>query len=69
MLEMMVGQMRRRNKNITITTSPMVTSRVNCTSLTEARMVVVRSAMTLSSMPGGIQCRSCGSIFLMSSTI
>ena len=36
----------RRNRKITITTSATVSSNVNCTSVTDARMVWVRSEMT-----------------------
>ena len=41
----LVGVSRRRNTKITMTTSAMVNSSVNSTSLTEARMVWVRSMM------------------------
>ena len=41
-----VAHKLRRNTKITITTSAMVSSSVNCTSLTEARMVCVRSLRT-----------------------
>ena len=43
MLAMNVGQNRRRNRKMTITTRAMLSRRENCTSCTEARMVVVRS--------------------------
>ena len=48
MLAMNVGQNRRRNRKITITTSAMLSISENCTSSTEARMVVVRSLSTVS---------------------
>ena len=38
---MMVAAMLRRKRNMTITTSATVSISSNCTSLTEARMVVV----------------------------
>ena len=43
---MMVAATLRRNRKITITTSATASSSSNCTSCTEARMVVVRSLMT-----------------------
>ena len=46
MLGITVAQKLRRNTKMTITTMQMVSSSVNCTSLTEARMVVVRSEST-----------------------
>ena len=46
-LAMNVGQNRRRNRKITITTSPIDNMSVNCTSSTEARMVWVRSITML----------------------
>ena len=42
-LGMIVAETVRRNKKITSTTSAMVSINSNCTSRTEARMVVVRS--------------------------
>ena len=44
-LGIMVAERLRRNRKITKTTSAMVNIKVNCTSLTEARIVVVRSLM------------------------
>ncbi len=61
MLEINVGQKRRRKRNITITTNAMVIRRVICTSLTDARIVLVRSAITLRRTLGGSQVRNCGS--------
>src|SRR5215471_21183957 len=52
-LVMTVAQSFRRNRNITITTSAMVSSNVNCTSRTEARIVSVRSASTSTCTDGG----------------
>jgi hypothetical protein len=50
----MVAQKLRRNMKITMTTSATVSSNVNCTSATEARMVSVRSEMTETFTAGGI---------------
>ena len=52
-----------------ITTSPMVRISVNCTSLTEARIVVVRSETMESLIPGGIEASSCGNSFRIRSTV
>ena len=52
-LGMSVADMRRRNKNMTKTTRPMLTAIVNWTSSTDARMVCVRSPMTCSFIEGG----------------
>src|SRR5471032_3265270 len=49
-----VAQKLRRNRNTTITTSAMVSARVNSTSETEARMVVVRSRIVVTSTEGGM---------------
>ena len=43
----------RRNRKITITTSAMARKSSNCVSSTDARMVVVRSAITRTSMDAG----------------
>ena len=40
---MIVARTLRKNRKITITTSAIVSIRVNCTSATDARIVVVRS--------------------------
>jgi hypothetical protein len=61
---MIVAQKLRRNRKITMTTSATVSSNVNCTSSTEARMVSVRSEMTLTLMADGIEACSTGSIAL-----
>ena len=52
-----------------MTTSATVSSNVNCTSLTEARMVSVRSEMTLTLMADGIEACSTGSIALTRWTV
>src|SRR6478672_8765411 len=66
---MMVAQKLRRNRKITITTSATVSSNVNCTSATEARMVAVRSEMTEIFTAGGIEAWSTGSIALTLLTV
>src|SRR6476646_6375375 len=60
---------RRMNTNTTISTSAMVIIMVYCTSATEERMVVVRSAMTVSLILEGSHSMSCGSSCLMRSTV
>src|SRR4029077_16632709 len=52
-LVMTVAQSFRGKRNITITTSAMVRSNVNCTSRTDARIVSVRSASTSTCTDGG----------------
>ncbi len=64
-----VAQSLRRNSAITPTTSAMVRSSVNCTSLTLAWMVWVRSEVIFTSMPGGSEAWSCGRAFLMAATV
>ena len=59
----------RRNMKITITTSATVSISVNCTSLTEARMVSVRSEMILTLTAGGIDAWSTGIIALIRFTV
>src|SRR5437899_6269730 len=66
---MIVAQKLRRNMKITITTSATVSSNVNCTSATEARMVSVRSEMTEILTAAGIDAWSTGSIALTRSTV
>ena len=61
---MMVAHKLRRKTKITITTSAMVSSRVNCTSSTAARMVWVRSLMISILIAGGIAATSRGSVRL-----
>ena len=64
-----VARTLRRNRKITPTTSTMVISRVIFTSLTEARMVWVRSARICTPMAGGISACSDGSAALIRSTV
>ena len=66
---MIVAQRLRRNTKITPTTRPIVSSSVNCTSATEARMVVVRSEITEILIVGGIDSSSCGSAALIACTV
>src|ERR1039458_6439004 len=68
-LAMKVGQNRRKNRKITITTSEMLTTSDNSTSSTDARMVVVRSLSTISFTDGGIQRCSRGNCVLIRSTV
>src|ERR1700761_6423545 len=49
-----VAQKFRRNSNITKTTRQMVKASVNSTSITDARIVLVRSSWTATSIVGGI---------------
>ena len=66
---MTVAQKLRKKTKITITTSAMVSRSVNCTSCTEARIVVVRSLrMPMWMAAGMVACRR-GSSSLMRSTI
>ena len=57
----MVGTRRRRNTSTTSSTIATVISSVNWMSLTLARIVPVRSEMTVRSISGGIQERRSGS--------
>ncbi len=59
----------RRNRNTTETTKAIEISSVCSTSRNEARIVVVRSITTSTSMPAGMLVASCGSIALIVSTI
>src|SRR5262244_3363945 len=68
MLGITVAARLRRNRNITSTTSATVSTSVNCTSATEARMVVVRSVSVVTSTDGGREARSWGISRLMRST-
>ena len=52
-----------------MTTSAMVSTSVNCTSLTDARIVTVRSVRTSTLMAGGMAACSCGKRALMRSTV
>ena len=69
MLGIIVAQALRKKRKITITTSATVNSSVNSISLTDARMVVVRSKSVLSVTEGGIEARNSGSSALMRSTV
>ncbi len=69
MLGISVAQALRRNSRITITTRPMVSASVNSTSLTEARMVTVRSRMVSTLMAGGMVAVRRGSCALIWSTV
>ena len=62
------GTLRRKTK-ITITTSAMVSSRVNSTSSTEALMFCVRSTSTLTCTAGGSAASKRGSAARMRSTV
>src|SRR5215472_5713473 len=68
MLGTMVLATFRRNTNITSTTSTIVRMSSNWTSLTEARIVVVRSVSTDTLTDEGNDVVSCGSSCLMRST-
>ena len=63
-----VARRSRRNMKITSTTSSTARIISNCTSLMEARMVVVRSVRGVTSTPAGSVAFSPGSIALISST-
>ena len=67
-LGMTVADKFRRNKNIAITTSATVSMSENCTSRTEARIVVVLSVRIETSMDAGKLALSCGRSFLTRST-
>ena len=62
---MMVAEMFRRKTKITMMTRAMVSSRVNFTSLTEARMETERSYSVSIRTAAGICSSSRGSSFLM----
>src|SRR6202790_4864236 len=55
MLGIIVAQALRKNRNMTITTSATVRSSVNSISLTDARIVVVRSKVGVNVTGGGIE--------------
>ena len=59
----------RRKTKITITTRPMVRSKVNCTSRTDARIVWVRSVRIDTLTEGGIEASSRGSSALTRSAV
>ena len=67
-LGMIVAVKLRRKRKMTSTTSAMVSISSNCTSCTEARMVVVWSVSMLTSTAGGSVARSWGNRALMRST-
>ncbi len=64
-----VAHALRRNRKITSTTSPAVSTSVFCTSTTEARMVSVRSVSTAMWICGGRLAWSDGSSLRMRSTV
>ncbi len=59
----------RRNRNTTMMTSATEIASVRSTSCSEARMSVVRSAATVTSMSRGIDASSCGSSAMTRSTV
>ena len=67
-LGMIVAGRLRRNRKITSTTSTMARPSSNSTSVTEARIVVVRSVSTATFTAAGMVDVSCGSSALMLST-
>ncbi len=69
MLVITVAHNFRRKTNMTITTSTMVRSRVNCTSLTDARIVSVRSERTETLTEGGSVAVSFGKRAFTRSTV
>ena len=68
-LGIMVAHTFRRNRKITITTRPIDSISVNCTSWTEARMVWVRSMISVTWTDGGMEAIRRGSCALMASTV
>src|SRR6202162_1407949 len=68
-LGMIVAQALRKNRKMTITTSATVNNNVNSISLTDARIVVVRSNVGVNVTDGGIEARNSGSSALMRSTV
>jgi len=69
MLGMNRGHTSRRNKKITITTSPIDKARVNSTSFTDARITCVRIDDRADMHDGGIDASSAGNAALMRSTV
>src|SRR5207245_1150580 len=67
-LGMTVAERLRRNRNMTITTRATVSISSNCTSFTEARIVVVRSVRIATLIEEGREALSCGNNFWMRST-
>ena len=68
-LGMSVAEALRKNTKITATTRPMASASSVCISLTEARMVVVRSVSTCTSSDAGSVACNWGSKALMRSTV
>ena len=66
-LGMKVAEKERRNKKMTVTTSATASKSSNCTSCTEARMVVVRSVRSSTRTAAGSEPCNCGSSSLMRS--
>ena len=66
---MSVAQKLRKNSNTTITTRPMVSTIVNSTSCTDARIVAVLSRIVSTFMAGGMFAVSRGSSLLIWSTV
>ena len=66
---MMVARMVRRKMRTTVMTSATLSTKVNCTSRTEARMLAVASCTTVSVAPIGIERCNFGSSFLMRCTV
>ena len=64
-----VPQSVRRKRRMTPTTRAIVSSNVFCTSATLARIVCVRSDTIWILSDGGSEASSCGSAFLMASTV
>ena len=63
-----VAESVRRKRKMTITTSATVSINSNCTSSTEARIVIVRSVSVATSIDEGREARSCGSSLFTRST-
>ena len=57
----------RRKRKITMTTKATASINSNCTSLTDPRIVMVRSVSTVTRIEDGKVLSSCGSSFLMRS--
>ncbi len=68
-LGMIVAETLRRNRKITMTTRATASRSSNCTSETEARIVVVRSVSNFTSMLPGSEACNCGSNALTRLTV
>ncbi len=68
-LAMKVAGRLRRKRKITITTRATASTSSNSTSLTEARMPVVRSVSSCTCTPGGMSASMLTRAFLISSTV